>query len=170
MLAEWATHPQQAIQPTSTNQKTLFATVNLSLLHFTQRSISHQHCQIRAYCSRFAKKTSSLHALEFIRIDCPKLWKRPIMFHLTLNSKCQGKPKRVKKSPRCSSAMSAISQRHAYGVRKVSPFSDSCSCDARIGECWQNGLLAADIHQSKESICYSELLTSAFYPGYQRLN
>jgi hypothetical protein len=36
MSAEWAAHPLQPIQPTSTNQKTLFTTVNLSALHFTQ--------------------------------------------------------------------------------------------------------------------------------------
>ena len=35
MSAEWAAHPSQPIQLTSTNRKTLFATVNLSLLHFT---------------------------------------------------------------------------------------------------------------------------------------
>jgi hypothetical protein len=35
MSAEWAARPSQAIQPTSTNQMTSFATVNLSLLHFT---------------------------------------------------------------------------------------------------------------------------------------
>jgi hypothetical protein len=35
MLAEWSVHPLQAIQPTSTNQKTIFAKVNLALNHFT---------------------------------------------------------------------------------------------------------------------------------------
>ena len=34
-VGKFATHPSQAIQPTTTNQKSLFATVNLSLLHFT---------------------------------------------------------------------------------------------------------------------------------------
>jgi hypothetical protein len=34
MSAEWAAHPLQPIQPTFTNKKTLFATVNLSLMHF----------------------------------------------------------------------------------------------------------------------------------------
>jgi hypothetical protein len=36
MLAEWAARPSQPIQPTSTNQKTLFATVNFSKQHFIQ--------------------------------------------------------------------------------------------------------------------------------------
>jgi hypothetical protein len=36
MSAEWAARPSQPIQPTSTNQKILFATVNLSELQFTQ--------------------------------------------------------------------------------------------------------------------------------------
>jgi hypothetical protein len=36
MSAEWAAHPSQPIQPTSTNQKSLFAKVNLSLMHFIQ--------------------------------------------------------------------------------------------------------------------------------------
>jgi hypothetical protein len=36
MSAEWAAHPSQAIQLTSTKQKTLFAPVNLSLMHFIQ--------------------------------------------------------------------------------------------------------------------------------------
>jgi hypothetical protein len=36
MSAEWAARPSQPIQPTSTNQKTLFAPVNLSPTHFTQ--------------------------------------------------------------------------------------------------------------------------------------
>jgi hypothetical protein len=35
MLTEWAARPLQPIQPTSTNQKILFATVNLLLLHIT---------------------------------------------------------------------------------------------------------------------------------------
>jgi hypothetical protein len=34
MLAEWAAHPSQPIQPTSTNQKALFAPVNL--MHFIE--------------------------------------------------------------------------------------------------------------------------------------
>jgi hypothetical protein len=34
MSAEWAVRDEQPIQPTSTNQMTLFATVNLSLLDF----------------------------------------------------------------------------------------------------------------------------------------
>jgi hypothetical protein len=34
--AEWAAHPSPPIQLTSTNQKRLFAKVNLSLLHFTE--------------------------------------------------------------------------------------------------------------------------------------
>jgi hypothetical protein len=36
MSAEWAARPSQPIQPTSTIQKTLFPTVNISLLHITQ--------------------------------------------------------------------------------------------------------------------------------------
>jgi hypothetical protein len=36
MSAEWAARLSQPIQPTSTNQKTLFATVNPSMMHFTQ--------------------------------------------------------------------------------------------------------------------------------------
>jgi hypothetical protein len=38
MSAEWAARPSQPIQPTSTNQKALFATVNLLILvlHFIQ--------------------------------------------------------------------------------------------------------------------------------------
>jgi hypothetical protein len=36
MLAEWAARPSQPIQLTSTNQKTLFAPVNLSLTCFTK--------------------------------------------------------------------------------------------------------------------------------------
>jgi hypothetical protein len=35
-MAEWAADPSQPIQPTSTSQKILFATMNLSQLHFTQ--------------------------------------------------------------------------------------------------------------------------------------
>ena len=34
MSAEWAARDEQPILPTSTNQKTLVATVNLSLIHF----------------------------------------------------------------------------------------------------------------------------------------
>ena len=36
MSAEWAARPSQPIQPTSTNQKTLFSPVNLSLMHFNK--------------------------------------------------------------------------------------------------------------------------------------
>jgi hypothetical protein len=36
MSAEWAARPSRPIQPTSKNQKTLFAPVNLSLMHFIQ--------------------------------------------------------------------------------------------------------------------------------------
>jgi hypothetical protein len=36
MSAEWAARPSQPIQPTSTNQKTHFTPVNLSLMHFTK--------------------------------------------------------------------------------------------------------------------------------------
>jgi hypothetical protein len=35
MSAEWAARTSQPIQPTSTNQTTLFAPENLSLMHFT---------------------------------------------------------------------------------------------------------------------------------------
>ena len=36
MLDEWASRPSQPNLPTSTHQETLFAPVNLSLLHFSQ--------------------------------------------------------------------------------------------------------------------------------------
>jgi hypothetical protein len=36
MSAEWAASDEQPIQPTSTHQKRVFATVNLALLHFAQ--------------------------------------------------------------------------------------------------------------------------------------
>jgi hypothetical protein len=36
MLAEWAARAEPPIQPTSTNQKTLFFSVNLSLMLFNQ--------------------------------------------------------------------------------------------------------------------------------------
>jgi hypothetical protein len=36
MSAEWAVRNEQPILPTSINQKTIFAPVNLSLMHFTQ--------------------------------------------------------------------------------------------------------------------------------------
>jgi hypothetical protein len=36
MSAEWAARDEQPILPTSTNQKTRFAPVNLSLMHFIQ--------------------------------------------------------------------------------------------------------------------------------------
>ena len=35
-LDVWAAHPSQPIRPTATQQKTCFASVNLSLMHFTQ--------------------------------------------------------------------------------------------------------------------------------------
>ena len=45
------------------------------------------------------------------------------------------------------------------------PLSASCSCDARMSE---SSLAAhsANIYQSEETLCLSELLTSAFDPGY----
>jgi hypothetical protein len=36
MSAEWVVRDEQQIRPISTNQKTLFAPVNLSLMHFMQ--------------------------------------------------------------------------------------------------------------------------------------
>jgi hypothetical protein len=51
MSAEWDAHPSQPIQPTSTNRKTLFATVKLSLLHFTQNI----QISINPFCAKILK-------------------------------------------------------------------------------------------------------------------
>jgi hypothetical protein len=53
MSAEWAAHPSQPIQPTSTNQKTLFAPVNLSLMHF----IKNIQVQMNPFCAKTLKLT-----------------------------------------------------------------------------------------------------------------
>jgi hypothetical protein len=59
MLAEWDARPSQPIQPTSTNQKQVFATVNLSQLHFTQ--------DIKARINSLTPKY-----VKFTIIWCPK--------------------------------------------------------------------------------------------------
>ena len=53
MLAEWAARPSQPIQPTSTNQKTLFATANLSLMHYTEDI----QIPMNPFCARTLKLT-----------------------------------------------------------------------------------------------------------------
>jgi hypothetical protein len=49
----WAAHPVQPILATSTHQKTLFATVILSLLHFTQNIKVH----INSFCAKSLQLT-----------------------------------------------------------------------------------------------------------------
>jgi hypothetical protein len=48
---EWAAHPSQPSQPTSTNQKATLAPVNLSLMHFIQNI----HVSTNPFCANTLK-------------------------------------------------------------------------------------------------------------------
>jgi hypothetical protein len=79
MTAEWAACPSQPIQPISTNQKTLFATVNLSLMHFIQNvqipmnlfcvKIFKTNCNVTPYDDQDTERVNAAKISAVHRID-----------------------------------------------------------------------------------------------------
>jgi hypothetical protein len=70
MSAEWAARPSQPIQPTSTNRKTLFATVNHSLLHFTLDIKAQMNTFTIIWCLKVAHGTERVNMIKDFK-RCP---------------------------------------------------------------------------------------------------
>ena len=71
MSAEWAAHSLQPIQPTSINQKTLFAAVNLSLMHV----IPNIQVPVNPFCAKSLKTNYNVvpyvtHGTERVNHKC----------------------------------------------------------------------------------------------------
>jgi hypothetical protein len=69
MSAEWAAHPPKPIQPTSTNQKTIFAPVNLSLMHFIQNI----HIPMNPFCLKTLELIMMWFGMETMEVGGLKI-------------------------------------------------------------------------------------------------